>query len=77
MAELRRFECGDYFWFGDRPGKGSFLAWPERVVIGSRREYSLPWAWQEDLPQSFVETRGELQQWRPTPRTLEECMADA
>lgn len=32
-AELRCFDCGDYFWLGVR--KPSFLAWGENVVIGT------------------------------------------
>ncbi len=36
IAELRRFQCGDFFWYGRR-----FLVWGENVVLGSRREFEL------------------------------------
>ena len=48
-AELRRFACGDYFWYGDRgPGKGGFIAWGECVVIASHEAFKR----RTGLPQS-------------------------
>lgn len=28
VGELRQFQCGDFFWYGDRPKLGAFLVWP-------------------------------------------------
>lgn len=46
-AELRRFKCGDFFWYGKR-----FLAWGEQVVLGTWPAIELPLEHQIDLPQS-------------------------
>lgn len=56
-AELRLFECGDFFWYGAR-----FLAWGEQVVLGSWG-IDLPWEHQHGLPRSDIETRRELGRW--------------
>lgn len=53
-AELRIFECGDFFWLGDR-----FLAWGENVVLGSHWGFDLPWQYQEGLARCDLDTRRE------------------
>jgi len=52
-AELRRFESGDYFWYGVRRG---FLARGEACVLGTWPEFVQTWA--DDLPMSPI-TRPE------------------
>ena len=54
LAELRRFDSGDYFWLG--VGKHAFLAWGHTCVFGSRPEFNLPRHWQDGLPQSAYPT---------------------
>ena len=49
VAELRRFACGDYFWYGVRRRKGAFLAWPERVVVHSHPHLALPFSLRHGL----------------------------
>lgn len=44
-AELRYFECGDFFWLGK-----NFLSWGECVVIGTH--------WCFDLPHEFTYEHG-------------------
>lgn len=75
VAQLRRFECGDYFWYGERRGRGTFLVWGELVVLGSWG-FDLPWCWQHNLPMSDVRTREERRLWGRVPETLEEALAD-
>lgn len=58
-AELRRFQCGDLFWLGERMVKGEkrwFLVWGEEVVIGTWPEFKLPDEWQYGLPQSVIQS---------------------
>lgn len=62
-AELRAFHCGDFFWFGERAGRGAFLVWGEKVVLGSHWDFRLPWEHQQQLPQCDLETREELVPW--------------
>lgn len=59
-AELRQFECGDYFWLGVRHG---FVAWGECVVLGSWYEFDLPWEYQNGLAHCVIETREEVPAW--------------
>lgn len=58
-AELRRFDCGDYFWLGLR--RHAFLVWGEFVVIGTRREFDLKheWSYEPGLPHCDIDTREE------------------
>lgn len=59
-AELRRFQCGDFFWYGDRgPGKGGFLVWGEQVVLGSHYGFELPDEYQYALARCDIESRRE------------------
>lgn len=58
LAELRRFGCGDYFWYGAR-----FLAWGEQVVLGTWRAFDLPWAYQNGLGHCDIATREEHKAW--------------
>ena len=54
-AELRRFDCGDYFWLGVlRP---QFLVWGEQVVMGSHWGFDLPYEWQGPLPKCDLVSR--------------------
>lgn len=46
-AELRRFECGDHFWYGR-----SFIAWGECCAFRTHEQIRLPWKHQYGLPQS-------------------------
>lgn len=57
-AELRRFVCGDYFWYGAR-----FVVWGEQCVLGTHHGFSLPWEYQERLPQCDLDTREEAEVW--------------
>jgi hypothetical protein len=61
-AELRRFDCGDYFWLGDGP-RGAFLRWGEQIVLGSWYEFTLPHEHQWNLPQCDLDTRRERGRW--------------
>lgn len=56
-AELRRFQCGDFFWLGDRPKLGSFLVWGELVVMGTHYGFDLPYEFQHALPKCDLESR--------------------
>lgn len=60
-AELRRFACGDYFWLGERRGKGSFLVWGEYVVLGSHHSFDLPheFTYEHGLARCDIDTREE------------------
>lgn len=59
-AELRRFDCGDYFWLGIK--KPAFLAWGDYVVLGSWG-IDLAWEYQNGLAHSDIETRKEHPAW--------------
>jgi hypothetical protein len=61
-AELRSFECGDYFWL-DAGKKPRFLAWGECVVLGSWYEFDLPWEYQNGLAHCVIDTREEVPAW--------------
>lgn len=60
-AELRRFQCGDFFWLGERPKLGTFLVWGEQVVMGSHWHFDLPheWSYEYGLPHCDLDTREE------------------
>ena len=60
-AELRRWQCGDFFWIGDRPGKGTFIVWGEFVVLGSHYDFDLPheFSYEHGLPRCDIDTREE------------------
>lgn len=62
VAELRRFSCGDYFWFGVR--RPSFVAWGEQCVLGSHWGFDLPWEYQNGLAHSDLATREEHPAWK-------------
>jgi hypothetical protein len=60
-AQLRQFECGDYFWHGDHPDGGGFMSWGEQVVLGSFYCFDLPheWTYEPGLPHCDLDTREE------------------
>ncbi len=60
-AELRRFDCGDYFWLGLR--KPQFLAWGEQCVFGSWG-FDLPWEYQNGLAHCDLDTREQVPAWK-------------
>lgn len=62
-AQLREFECGDFFWTGKHPDGGGFMAWGEEVVLGTHYGFELAWEYQNQLPQCDIETREELVPW--------------
>lgn len=62
-AELRRWQCGDYFWIGERHGKGTFIVWGEFVVGGSHYGFDLAWEYQNGLAHSDIDTREETPAW--------------
>lgn len=62
-AELRCFECGDYFWL-DAGTPTRFLAWGECVVLGSHWGFDLPWEYQNGLAHCDIETREEHPAWQ-------------
>jgi len=63
-AELRRFDCDDYFWFGERRDGTGFVSWGECVVLGSHWAFDLPWEYQNGLAHSDLETREEHPAWK-------------
>jgi len=62
-AELIVFECGDFAWLGIGE---RFLAWSEKVVLGTRLD--LPWDWpsDEELASSKLPVHGT----RPVPAAV-------
>jgi len=62
VAQLRRFDCGDYFWYGRHRRHGAFLVWGEQAVIGTHWGFDLPMEWQCG-PASRIDDR--YCGWRP------------
>ena len=63
VAELHVFQCGDFFWYGERQKLGAFLVWGEQVVLGSHWIFDLPWEYQNGLAHSDLDTREEHPAW--------------